>query len=70
MLNYAANLGPRSTYRLFRVDPHDTEARVIATLPVRRPAYMHSFGLTEPLLVLAVPPLVVKTLMRALASRP
>jgi len=70
MLNYAANLGPRSTYRFFCVGPHDTEARVIASLPVRRPAYMHSFGLTERWLVLAEFPFVVNPLTLALAGRP
>ena len=70
MLNYAAKLGPRSTYGFFRVDPHDTEARVIASLPVRHPAYMHSFGLTERWLVLAEFPFVVNPLALALAGRP
>jgi beta,beta-carotene 9',10'-dioxygenase len=70
MLNYAANLGSRSSYRFFRVDPHDTEARVIASLPVRHPSYMHSFGLTERWLVLAEFPFVVNPLALALAGRP
>lgn len=70
MLNYAANLGPRSTYRFFSVGPHDTEARVIASLPVRHPAYMHSFGLTERWFVLAEFPFVVNPLALALAGRP
>jgi beta,beta-carotene 9',10'-dioxygenase len=70
MLNYAANLGPRSSYRFFRVGSHDTEAQVIASLPVRNPAYMHSFGLTERWLVLAEFPLVVNPLALALAGRP
>src|SRR5947209_2308604 len=52
MLNYAAQLGPRSSYRFFEVPPTDPGARpskprVIGSLPVREPAYMHSFGLTE-----------------------
>jgi beta,beta-carotene 9',10'-dioxygenase len=70
MLNYAANLGPRSSYRFFEVGPQDTEAHVIASLPVKRPSYMHSFGLTERWLVLAEFPLVVNPLALALAGRP
>jgi beta,beta-carotene 9',10'-dioxygenase len=70
MLNYAANLGRRSSYRFFLVSPHDTEARVIASLPVRHPSYMHSFGLTERWLVLAEFPFVVNPLALALAGRP
>ncbi len=70
MLNYAANLGPRSSYRFFLVGPNDTEPRVIASLPVKHPSYMHSFGLTERWIVLAEFPLVVNPLALALSGRP
>ena len=70
MLNYAAKLGPRSSYRFFAVDPESARPRRIASLPVREPAYMHSFGLTERWLVLAEFPFVVNPLALALANRP
>jgi beta,beta-carotene 9',10'-dioxygenase len=70
MLNYAAKLGARSSYRFFEVAPEATEPRVIASLPVKEPAYMHSFGLTERYLVLAEFPLVVNPLALALSGRP
>ena len=70
MLNYAAKLGARSSYRFFAVAPHERKPRVIASLPVREPAYMHSFGLTERYLVLAEFPYVVNPLALALAGRP
>jgi beta,beta-carotene 9',10'-dioxygenase len=75
MLNYAAKLGARSSYRFFAVDPSGGDApasapRVIASLPVKEPAYMHSFGLTERWLVLAEFPLVVNPLALALSGRP
>src|SRR6185312_9619940 len=44
--------------------------RVLASLPVKEPAYMHSFGLTERWLVLAEFPLVVNPLALATAGRP
>jgi beta,beta-carotene 9',10'-dioxygenase len=69
-LNYAAKLGPRSSYRFFMVGPDDTDPRVIASLPVKQPSYMHSFGLTEHWLVLAEFPLVVNPLALALSGRP
>src|SRR5262249_12584492 len=53
MLNYAAKLGPRNRYRFFLLRPGASKPDVIAELPVSRPAYMHSFGLTERWLVLA-----------------
>jgi beta,beta-carotene 9',10'-dioxygenase len=75
MLNYAAKLGPRSSYRFFEVSAEadggrPVKPRVIGSLPVREPAYMHSFGLTERWLVLAEFPLVVNPLALALSGRP
>ncbi len=70
MLNYAAKLGARSSYRFFAVGPHERKPRVIASLSVKEPAYMHSFGLTERWLVLAEFPYVVNPLALALSGRP
>jgi carotenoid cleavage dioxygenase-like enzyme len=70
MLNYAAHLGPRSSYRFFRVTPDAAKPESIGSVPVREPAYMHSFGLTERYLVLAEFPFVVNPLALALARRP
>ena len=70
MLNYAAKLGPRSSYRFFEVAPRASKPRVIASLPVGEPAYMHSFGLTERWFVLVEFPHVVNPLALALSGRP
>jgi beta,beta-carotene 9',10'-dioxygenase len=70
MLNYAAKLGRVSKYRFFAVDPDASKPRAIGSLPVKEPAYMHSFGLTERWLVLAEFPLVVNPLALALSGRP
>jgi beta,beta-carotene 9',10'-dioxygenase len=70
MLNYAAKLGARSSYRFFALAPEESRPRVIASLPVKEPAYMHSFGLTERWLVLAEFPFVVNPLALALSGRP
>ncbi len=70
MLNYAAKLGARSSYRFFYVSPNERKPRTIGSLPVKEPAYMHSFGLTERWLVLAEFPFVVNPLALALSGRP
>jgi beta,beta-carotene 9',10'-dioxygenase len=75
MLNYAAKLGARSSYRFFALAPAHGEGpqtgpRMIASLPVKQPAYMHSFGLTQRWLVLAEFPFVVNPLTLALSGRP
>ena len=70
MLNYTAKLGPRNRYRFFHVPTDDGKPRVIGELPVKEPAYMHSFGLTERRLVLAEFPLVVNPISIPLSGRP
>ncbi len=70
MLNYAAKLGARTKYRFFHLAPDATEPEVVASSPVREPAYMHSFGLTERRLVLTEFPFVVNPLRLALSGRP
>ncbi|MGA8746739.1 MAG: carotenoid oxygenase family protein [Solirubrobacterales bacterium] len=70
LLNYAAKLGPRSSYRFFEIPPQQGEPRLIASLPVREPALMHSFGLSQRWLVLAEFPLLVNPLRLAFANKP
>jgi carotenoid cleavage dioxygenase-like enzyme len=70
MLNYAAKLGPRTSYRFFLLPPGSSKPQVIASKPVRHPAYMHSFGLTERWLVLAEFPYVVNPPTLAFSGRP
>jgi carotenoid cleavage dioxygenase-like enzyme len=70
MLNYAAKLGPRSSYRFFRLGAGGGSPELIGSMPVREPAYMHSFGLTPRWLVLVEFPLVVNPLRLGLSGRP
>ncbi len=70
MLNYAAKLGPSSSYRFFTVEPDGSEPRIVASTPVKEPAYMHSFGLTENWIVLAEFPFLVNPLSLVLTGRP
>jgi beta,beta-carotene 9',10'-dioxygenase len=70
MLNYAAKLGPRNRYRFYLLRPGAAEPEVTAERPVKEPAYMHSFGLTERWLVLAEFPLVVNPVTIPLSGRP
>jgi beta,beta-carotene 9',10'-dioxygenase len=70
MLNYAAKVGPRNSYRFFHVAPDAEKPDVRATIPVRHPAYMHSFGLTERHYVLAEFPYVVDPIKIPLSGRP
>lgn len=70
VLNYAAKLGARSSYRFFLMRQGTDRPEVIASKAVQEPAYMHSFGLTAKWIVAAEFPLVVNPLRLALAGRP
>lgn len=69
LLNYAAKLGPRSTYRFYGQRTRE-EQRPIASISVRKPAYVHSFGLTDRYLILAEGPFVVDPMRLAAGGRP
>jgi beta,beta-carotene 9',10'-dioxygenase len=70
MLNYAAKVGARNSYRFFLLRPDDEDPEVLGKLPVKEPAYMHSFGLTERWFVLAEFPFVVNPISIPLSGRP
>ena len=72
LVSYAVRIGPRCAYRVWSMNaggaPH--RPRTIADLPVRKPAYMHSFGLTEHYAVLIEQPFVLDPLKLVLGGRP
>ena len=63
-VSMGVHLMGRPAYRLVEDD------RVVAKLPVRRPAYVHSFGMTERYAVLAEHPYTVNPLKLGLGRRP
>jgi beta,beta-carotene 9',10'-dioxygenase len=69
LVSYATHFGPRTTYQVYAQDGGG-RPRVIARLPVRLPAYMHSFAITERYLVLAEFPFVVLPVAIPLSGRP
>jgi carotenoid cleavage dioxygenase-like enzyme len=70
LISYIAHLGPKSTYRVFALAPGARAPRELATIPVRKPAYMHSFALTERYVVLVEFPFLVSPPALALSGRP
>ena len=63
-LSMGVHLMGRPAYRLIEDD------RVVAKLPVRRPAYVHSFAMTERFAVLAEHPYTVNPLKLGFGNRP
>jgi beta,beta-carotene 9',10'-dioxygenase len=70
LVNYVARFSRVSEYVFYGLPARGSERRVIAKLPVRRPAYMHAFGMSGRYLILAEYPLRVNPLKLALAGRP
>jgi carotenoid cleavage dioxygenase-like enzyme len=68
--NYLVDFGYRSKYQVLAIDEKTGQETVFATIPVDRPAYMHSFGMTERYLILTEFPLVVSPLKLLLSGKP
>ncbi|MGJ0489874.1 carotenoid oxygenase family protein [Methylobacter sp.] len=67
---YLLEFGRQSRYHLYSMAA-DTGRRVrVTSIPVRKPAYMHSFGMTERYLVLTEFPLVVNPLKLRFSGKP
>jgi len=68
--NYVLDFGRRSKYRLLAIDEQTGRQTIVATIAVDRPAYMHSFGMTERFLILVEFPLVVSPLTMLFRGQP
>jgi len=69
LVGHGARLGPRSSYVLY-AQRDAADRRVVAQIGVRRPAYQHSFCLTDRHAVIFEGPFSVNPLALALADRP
>jgi beta,beta-carotene 9',10'-dioxygenase len=67
--NYLADLGFRSVYRLISIGD-DGAQRQVGEIPVERPSYMHSFGMSEEHLIFSEFPLVVNPIDLRLSGKP
>ena len=70
LVNYIARFSRVSEYVLYGLPAERAQRRVIARLPVERPAYMHSFGMSARHLILGEYPLRVNPLKLAFSGKP
>jgi beta,beta-carotene 9',10'-dioxygenase len=68
--SYVLDFGRRSTYRFFAIDGQTGRQSVVSAIRVERPAYVHSFGMTERYLILTEVPLVVNPLKLRFSGKP
>lgn len=62
--------GPRSHYELTTTDTATGAERLVAKIPVRHPAYQHSFGLTDRYAIISEHPFVVNPIRIPLSGKP
>jgi beta,beta-carotene 9',10'-dioxygenase len=67
---YVLEFGRKSRYHLFGIDQATGREAIVATLPAEKPAYTHSFGMSERYLVMAEFPLVVNPLRLKFSGKP
>lgn len=61
-INYLVEFGRESFYVVYRLNPNTPSREVIAKIPVKKPAYMHSFALTQNFIILVEFPFTVNPL--------
>ena len=70
VVNYTApSFGPKTTYRVYAAGEVGGSGALIGSLPVKKPGYMHSFGMSERYVVLAENPLVVNPMSVPLSKK-
>jgi beta,beta-carotene 9',10'-dioxygenase len=68
--SYLLHLGMTSTYKLVATDDQTGDARLLAKFVVPHPSYVHSFGMSENYLIMALSPFVVDPLTMAVSGKP
>jgi carotenoid cleavage dioxygenase-like enzyme len=69
VVNYTAKFGPKTGYRVYAAGEVGARRRLIGSVPVKKPGYMHSFGMSERYVVLAENPLVVNPMSIPLSKK-
>jgi carotenoid cleavage dioxygenase-like enzyme len=61
-VNYTVNVGPQTTYNIFSFNPDVGNVKMISSIPVKEPSYMHSFAMTSGHVILTQCPMVANPL--------
>jgi beta,beta-carotene 9',10'-dioxygenase len=68
--SYLLHLGLTSTYKMVATDDRTGVARLLGQFIVPHPAYVHSFGMSENYLIIALGPFVVDPMTMAVSGKP
>ena len=70
LINMDLAIGPSSRWHLYSLAPASLTRREIATLPIKNPSYVHSFGLSEKYVVLCESPFKVNPIDILFSGKP
>jgi carotenoid cleavage dioxygenase-like enzyme len=70
LINYVTRISRKSEYRVYRLRGPNLKRELVGSVPVSRPAYMHTFGICDGYMVLAEFPFVVSPLEMLLRGVP
>lgn len=70
LFSYLVDLVPPCSYVLYRMDAHSQKRQRVGSVAVKRPAYMHTFAMTEHYLILSEFPLVLNRLSLLFGRKP
>jgi beta,beta-carotene 9',10'-dioxygenase len=68
--SYLLHLGLKSTYKMVATDDRTGQHRMLAAFDVNLPSYVHSFGMSENFLIMALPPFVVDPTKLVVSGKP
>lgn len=70
IINYITRFSLTDTYNIFSIKQGSAKRRLISSIPVKKPAYMHSFGMTENYVILTEFPLFISPIKLLFTGRP
>lgn len=70
LFSYMTRLGPRCAYNIYAMKAGSKSRQLVGSIPVKQPAYMHSFGMTEHYIILTEYPFVLSPLSLLFSGRP
>ncbi|QNO15431.1 carotenoid oxygenase family protein [Alkalicella caledoniensis] len=59
IFNYITKFSLISSYNIYSISEGSTKRKIISSVPVKHPSYMHSFGMTDNYIILTQFPLIV-----------
>ncbi len=70
IINYITHFSLTSIYNVYSIKQGSTRRQILASIPVKQPAYMHSFGMTEKYIILSEFPLFINPSRLLLTGSP